>query len=184
MSARDSSTLLAKLCRKHSNRLRASLTTKLQASLWDRFHAKIEPVTESGCWIWTASIRRTGYGRLGLGRRRERDADAHRIAWQLYRGDIPAGLWVLHRCDVRCCVNPEHLYLGTIKDNAKDRVLRGRQHDTRGMRSGSAKLTEDAVRHIARREMSSRKYGKLYGVGRSTIQNIWTGDTWSSVTSL
>lgn len=89
----------------------------------ERFEAKINK-TES-CWLWTAAKYVDGYGafRLSNPRRQER---AHRVAWQLYRGEIPNGLHVLHRCDVRECVNPFHLYLGTNADNVADRQQRGR----------------------------------------------------------
>lgn len=75
------------------------------------------------CWLWTAAaFKRTGYGQVRLGAMRR----AHRAAWFLTHGDIPAGLFVLHTCDVRLCVNPAHLYLGSHVENMADRSKRGR----------------------------------------------------------
>lgn len=85
--------------------------------------------TESGCWEWQLGKDRVGYGRLKvqLGSRSEfRYTSAHRYAWELFRGPIPAGLNVLHRCDNRPCCNPAHLFLGTQKENIDDMHRKGR----------------------------------------------------------
>lgn len=89
-----------------------------------RFEDKFVPDPNSGCWLWTASVGGGGYGKFG-GKGRT-PQDAHRASWQMYRGEIPAGLMVLHRCDVRCCVNPNHLFLGTAKENTHDMMAKGR----------------------------------------------------------
>jgi hypothetical protein len=77
----------------------------------------------SGCWLWTAGMGRGGYGAYAIF---QRQLGAHRASWQIYRGEIPDGLWVLHKCDVRNCVNPDHLFLGTPTDNNRDTVQKGR----------------------------------------------------------
>ena len=87
-----------------------------------KFARKFEPVTETGCWIWTGAELK-GYGRMVVNGKYLR---AHRISWELYRGPIPDGLLVLHHCDVPACVNPDHLYLGSDLDNMRDRLRRGR----------------------------------------------------------
>lgn len=99
-------------------------------SLRERFFEKVEPEPTSGCHLWTGGInqatRTAGYGRIAApgGAPMLR---AHRVAWELAHGPIPAGLFVLHRCDVTVCVNPDHLYLGTDVENRADAVSRGRR---------------------------------------------------------
>lgn len=91
--------------------------------------AKVEPEPNSGCWLWAASLRPvSGYGQLRIGASVK---FAHRVSYALHRGPIPAGLFVCHHCDTPSCVNPDHLFLGTAKDNAQDSLRKGRQHDQR-----------------------------------------------------
>ena len=94
----------------------------------DRFWEKVNKNTESGCWEWTSALVRGGYGGFAThfpseGRKNNR---AHRFAWTLVNGQIPDGLWVLHKCDNRICVNPDHLFLGDSKDNMLDCAAKGR----------------------------------------------------------
>lgn len=105
-------------------------------------------VNESGCWLWTASTTRDGYGKIGhIGK----TIAAHRAAWMLYKGKIPKGKCVLHRCDVRLCVNPEHLFLGTKKANTRDMLFKGRH--------GRKKLTKEMIAEIRAKDLS--KYGSF-----------------------
>ena len=89
----------------------------------ERFWAKVDK-TET-CWLWTASKNWLGYGRFKF---QGKTGGAHRYSYLLINGSIPDGLCVCHKCDVRACVNPEHLWLGTISDNAKDMVSKNRHH--------------------------------------------------------
>lgn len=92
----------------------------------ERFLDKVSPEPNSGCWIWTASQYSSGYGQFrvlvdGVWKLR----GSHRVAYEFFKGTIPSGLSCLHRCDVKLCCNPEHLFLGNHSDNAKDLVAKG-----------------------------------------------------------
>lgn len=89
-----------------------------------RFDAKYVPIPEVGCWIWTGAVNcERGYGYfLFDGKPRL----AHRASWAMHKGQIPDGMNVLHRCDIPSCVNPNHLFLGTLSDNMQDCAAKGR----------------------------------------------------------
>jgi hypothetical protein len=151
----------------------------MQLSLWDRFHSKLSPDKKSGCWLWTAHLN-CGYGVIAVGAPSKKLDKAHRIAFQLYRGPIPDGLFVLHKCDVRACCNPDHLFLGTNADNMADMAAKGRACLHQGVTNGRAKLTEDNVREIRRRHgrQSQPSLAKEFGVCRRTIQQIQYRNLW------
>lgn len=105
------------LCKKHYNRKRKTGSLELK-TLEQRFHEKYEVCPESGCWLWTASVRNGGYGQLNVD---GKIVGAHRVSYELHNGLIPEndsyhGMCVLHKCDTPRCVNPEHLFLGTHQD--------------------------------------------------------------------
>lgn len=139
-----------------------------------RFQASFMPEPNSGCWLWIGSASPNGYGALVV---RGKKTKAHRYSWMLHNGNIPDGMWVLHKCDVPACVNPEHLFLGSCADNVSDRDAKGRQAS--GERNGSAKLAPQQVDEIRKSVLSQRKLAKIYGVSFGAISKIKTGRYWN-----
>jgi len=119
-----------------------------------RFEEKYVPVTESGCWIWIASDDYR-YGLFYTGESSSKMEKAHRVSYKLYKGKIPNGLHVLHRCDNTFCVNPDHLFLGTHKDNMRDMVKKGRN---KSEQKYSNEIIEDIIKNLTPKE-AKNKYG-------------------------
>lgn len=131
---------------------------------------------EAGCWIWGGTITKHGYGQT----RDERGVvcRAHRLAYAAFVGD-PGDKHVCHACDVRRCVNPEHLFLGSAKENFADMVRKGRQ--VKGERASQSKLTAASVRQIRTDSRSIRALARSYGVSTRTIVLIRKRETWKHV---
>lgn len=149
----------------------------------ERFWLKVEK--SDGCWVWTRKKHVAGYGLFKLDGSMIR---AHRFAWEIVNGPIPPGLHVCHHCDNPPCVRPDHLFLGTPKDNAADKVAKGR-HRCGPPRVGqvtTSKLTEDGVREARRRHAAGESYRVLagyYGVSLDTIRDAVRGFSWKHVTA-
>ena len=143
-----------------------------------RFFEKFIPEPNSGCWLWEAAINACGYGTIGV---KGRSMLAHRLSYKIYYGKLPKNKNILHRCDVPCCVNPEHLFAGTQRENIYDMEVKDRAYHPTGEQHGRAKLTEDDVRRIRLDPRSSRKIAPEYGVDRVTIQGARNGRTWGHV---
>ena len=113
---------------------------------FQRFESLWMPEPNSGCWLWLGTDSGEGYGSFFY---EGRPQLAHRVSWQIHRGDLN-GLWVLHHCDTRGCVNPDHLYLGTVKENSRDAIARNRiaPYLPRGETHPKARFTESVVRDI------------------------------------
>lgn len=124
----------------------------------------------SGCWEWQGHIAAVGYGEMHLAGKKR---GAHRVSYESFVGPIPPGMYVMHSCDNRVCVNPSHLSLGTHLDNVKDMHDKGRHYK---------KLTAEQVAEVRRLSATSgltqKAIGRTFGVAPATISAIVTGRNW------
>lgn len=138
----------------------------VQAAFW----GLVDQGTPDDCWEWRGEIIRGkspgkgGYGRFVY---LDRRVSAHRFAWEASRGEIPEGLWVLHRCDNRKCCNVEHLFLGTRQDNIRDMCEKGRNN-----RKLSIEQVAEARAFYAKKNISQSTLAVRYGVSPAAVQNI------------
>lgn len=146
--------------------------------LWGRSYT----ITEAACWLWGGCVDRGGYGWLWVSGKKQL---VHRLSWIEHNGPIPAGMCVLHKCDVRNCWNPGHLFLGTHVDNSRDRENKGRGNQPKGEASGRAKLNDDDVLSIrkayASGDITQRALAKSYGVCHATIGVIARRENWRHI---
>ena len=144
----------------------------------ERFWSKVKK-TES-CWSWIGSRDVGEYGAFSVGKHVQ--YKAHRVAWYLVSGVDPGNLFVLHHCDSPWCVRPDHLFLGTNRDNMEDMARKGRSKKgrpgTRGQASGMAKLTEDQVRAIRTDRRTLTEVAKDYGICFQTVSLIRLRKNW------
>lgn len=148
-------------------------------------------ITPRGCWEWTGTIGRNGYGCIS---RRNRTTAVHRLAHELFIGPIPRGLAVCHRCDNRACHNPEHLFLGTLADNNSDMDSKGRAQRVgfggiqpapelkpRGEANGAARLSAASVVSIRTDARTHREIAAHHGVSKALIGRIKRGEIWQHI---
>lgn len=137
---------------------------------------QIEHDLNGGCWLWTGYLTKKGYGELTFEGKSWR---AHRLSYKAFKGPIPDGFLVMHGCDVRCCVNPDHLGLGTAADNSEDMKRKGRTKRIVGEQNVHSKLTNVAVAIIrstyARKEANMRELASAFRVSQSLVWRVISG---------
>lgn len=149
------------------------MTTEFQSdTVAVRLRQRVRVGTPDVCWLWTGAVDESGYGRISVGGGKYRRT--HVVAYVVWVGPR-GGLDVLHRCDVRNCCNPAHLYLGSHSDNMRDRAARGRQTN--------AKLTKEvAADVVAWYEIggwTQRELAAAFGVDYRTVNQVVHGKTWN-----
>lgn len=144
-------------------------------SVAERLLRRLEPELNSGCWLWSGCGLASGYGTINTGGGKM-DL-AHRVSYRLFRGEIPEGHLVCHKCDTPACCNPAHLFVGSARDNTRDMMRKGRQwmRGVSGPRNGRTKLTAEQVREIAARSGSGPALAKEFGVSVSRVNQIRRG---------
>ncbi len=146
----------------------------------ERFRVKYHE-TETGCWIWFAAKDAGGYGRFKWNGRID---GAHRVSWEMANGAVPRQMDVLHRCNVKACVNPAHLYLGTQKDNMRDAMRDGLWvcPDRSGIRNAAAKITPETARAIrleyAQGDVSQAMLAAKFGMHQTNVSRIVRKANW------
>lgn len=137
-------------------------------------------IDKNGCWIWQGGSAANGYGMCYVQRIRA-NRGAHRVAWEVFNGQIPEGMNVCHRCDTPKCCNPDHLFLGSALDNVRDKIEKGRHRH--GSAHHFAKLDEPQVREIFLAKGPRREIAKRFNVTRQTVGHIKRRATWAHATA-
>jgi hypothetical protein len=161
---------------------RASSETRAAVMALPAVRAKFESMIRKGsgseCWPWLRGKNTSGYEIFCVGPDR---IIASRASWEIFCGPIPAGFQLLHKCDVPACVNPSHLFLGTVQDNVSDMWAKGRAVVRRGDRNHASKLTAEDVIAIRSSDMSLTKLAAKYGISRASVSAARRGLTWSHI---
>ncbi len=160
-----------------------------------RFWQKVDRRDDTECWLWTGGMYHDGYGRFSPYHRE--NVRAHRYAYAVAFGEIPEGAVICHKCDTPACVNPSHLFAGSVRDNARDMRQKGRSatgerngvytqpdRHARGEQSHHAKLTAAdvlAIRTASAQGTRPQAIAGMYGVSSGAIYHILNGKTWKHV---
>lgn len=139
--------------------------------------SRVEYDTNGGCWLWTGTLTSNEYGSVKI---RGKRTGAHRYFYEAFNGPIPDSLLVCHKCDVRCCVNPAHLFCGDASDNMTDMSNKGRAVMPNGIRHRLAKLSPEKAELIRRSPLNLVEAGVEFGVHHTTILRVRQGKNWKT----
>ena len=157
----------------------------------DRFWPKVDKKGPDDCWNWLAKSKIQGYGVIGHGGKYGKKILAHRLSYEIHKGKIPTdnseyhGYVVMHTCDNRLCVNPNHLILGTQKDNVRDMDQKGRRKVVckRGASHHMTSITNQQARDLYIMKGLYREIAEYIGCTLATVKSIKRQVTWSHVTN-
>lgn len=142
----------------------------------------VYPDNLDSCWSWKGSKDKRGYCYFWY---KNKMGKAHRFSYEFYKGTIPEGMQVLHKCDNPSCVNPSHLWLGTNNDNVQDKVKKNRQYHPAGIKNPKCKLTEKEVKEIIYlRKFCNIPYKilmKKFKIGSTAVRDICSNRSWKSL---
>jgi len=150
-------------------------------SVKERMESKITKDPKTKCWNWTARKDKDGYPEIQIQHPVRGKFRATRIAYELYKDKKPGKLLVCHTCDNPSCINPDHLFLGTAKDNAQDCIKKGRDNPVRGEDRSQSKLTEKQVLEIRSLKMTNEEVGKIYNIHPGYVSLINTRKRWAHI---
>lgn len=144
-------------------------------TLEQRFWSKVKKTKT--CWLWLGGLSPRGYGKFW----NNGDMRAHRQSWILTHGVIPTGSIICHTCDNPTCVNPQHLFLGTVESNNKDCAIKGRT--ARGAKNGAHKLTDDEVLALRANEqdLTIVQLALVYGISGTMVKHIRARRFWAHI---
>lgn len=134
------------------------------------------PEPNSGCWLWLGASSPIGHGSVAVFGKVKR---AHRVSWEVYRGPIPQGMCVCHKCDNPYCVNPDHLFLGTQTDNLRD--MKQKRRHAFGSKNGMARLTPEKIIAIRADKRKPRFIAADYGISANHVWQIKSRARWGHI---
>jgi hypothetical protein len=178
-------------CQKHYRRFMKygspESTKYTQEPMEIRFWRFVDKKLDHECWYWIGNKNTKGYGQFSVGAKAQGSEGAHRISWKLHnQQDIPSKMHIMHKCDNPSCVNPNHLTIGTAKDNTQDMIQKGRKRTVApvGDLNGKAILDAEKVRLIRSSTLNHAALGRQLGVSPNCIRGVRTGRTWSHIEDL
>lgn len=145
----------------------------------ERFEKKFIPEPNCGCWLWTGAISSSGYGSFAI--TKENIVPAHRASFLIYKNEMPEA-FVCHSCDNKICVNPDHLWSGTAKDNALDASKKGILQKRPKRYGFGSKFKNDEIIKIFEDKRKYNEIAQEYDISLSTVGAIKRGENWAHVT--